>query len=170
MTIPLSTWDQAVPAIVAAINLQPAVVNPPPGYPTGGNILVQEGPPGTFQPDDIIIVDNNGIGQTANWHALVGGGGQGSLDEKYRIGVMIEVFRGGSDDTPADDPALIVRTRCKALADAVDVAVRTDPSLGGVVLSAYPAAHTFSACEWADGSVSGRVMSCQIEIECVAVI
>lgn len=153
MTITVSAWDAAAAAVLAAVLTQPAVTQ------AGANILVQEGMPGPDQPEDILIV-NTGVHQTAVPHWMVGSGGSGWLEETFRVGVRIEVYRGG-DDAPA------TRTRCKALADAVDVAVRTDPSLGGAVLWAYPASHTFSAADW-DSAGKGRLMSCEMEIECMA--
>ena len=147
-------WDSAITAIIAAVNTQPAVTQ------AGANILVQEGEPGPDQPEDIIIVGHGGIQQTTTKMTMVGSGGAHWLWETYRIGVQIEVFRGG------DDP-LTTRNRCKALADAVDTAVRTDPSLGGVVLTAFPSRHDFSSAEW-EANGHGRIVSCHMEIECEA--
>lgn len=169
MTIPVSTWDVAQAALIAAINLQPAVLATPDGF-TSPDILVCEGQP-TEDPvseKDVIIIgwqpqDGSGVLQTFVPSQLVGSGGPGWLREDYHIPVHVSVYRGG-DDVPG------VRTRCKALVEAIDTAVRTDPSLAGHVHQAYPSSHTFTGVAWAGSgnSVNGRVMTCNIVVTCLA--
>lgn len=169
MTIPVSTWDVAQATLIAAINLQPAVLATPDGF-TLPDILVCEGQPSEVPPSepDVIIIgwlpDGTGIVQTFTPMQQVGSGGHLWLTEDYRIPLYVSVFRGG-DDVPG------VRARCKALVDAIDIAVRTDPSLGGTELVAYPSSHVFSGVSWSGSgnSVNGRTMSCQIAVSCTAI-
>lgn len=169
MTIPVSTWDVAQAALIAAINLQPAVLATPDGF-ASPDILVCEGQPSEVPPSekDVIIIGwqpgGAGLVQTFTPAQQVGSGGHLWLTEDYHIPVYVSITRGG-DDVPG------VRTRCKALVEAVDTAVRNDPSLGQTVLMAYPSSHVFSGVSWSGSgnSVNGRTMSCQIAVSCTAI-
>jgi hypothetical protein len=96
---------------------------------TGQNLLVSLGKPGTYDPDDIVWVGN--VHRTTNPSHMVGSGGAGWLDESYQIQVTVEVYRGGDVEQTGFD-------RMCDLVDVVEAAIRTDPSVGGLVLWAYP--------------------------------
>ncbi|MFC0438758.1 hypothetical protein [Kutzneria buriramensis] len=96
---------------------------------TGTDLLVSLGKPGTYNPSDIVWVGN--AHRTTKPSHMVGSGGAGWLDESYQIQVTVEVFRGGDEE-------LVVWNRTCDLVDAVEAAVRTDPSIGGLVLWSYP--------------------------------
>lgn len=65
--------------------------------------------------------------------SLVGGGGAHFQFERYRLEVVIECDAWGPNDTPT-----VVENRAYALLANVETAVRADPSLGGLVVEAYP--------------------------------
>jgi hypothetical protein len=149
MSIPVSTVDAVRDYLVSSIT---AAIG-------DTSVLVCYDSPGVYQPDDIVSVGD--IVQTADIHAFVGSGGQHWLEEQYRIAVQISVFRGGDD-------ASGTWKRSKALSDIVDVLVRTDPTLGGLVQISWPSATKFEAT--VVGNHAGRSvtvtkeLSVQVEI------
>jgi hypothetical protein len=96
---------------------------------SGMDLLVSLGKPGTNEPNDIVWVGN--VHRTLTPDHLVGSGGAGWLSEAYQIQVTVEAFRGG-------DTELTVWNRMCDLVDAVEAAVRTDPTIGGLVLWSHP--------------------------------
>lgn len=118
-------------------------------------LLVCIDDPGTYQPDDIVSV--GGVTREIGVNSLVGGGGAGWLEERYRITVDVEVYRGG--DYPS-----VVFDRTSALVDVVIAVVRADPSLGGTVLVAKPVTSTYEG-SWQEEH-EGRLGSATVEIEC----
>lgn len=118
-------------------------------------LLVCLDEPGPNQPDDIVSV--GAINRDIGTNSLVGGGGAGWLEEKYRITVDIEVYRGG------DDPQRVCE-RTSALADGITYSVRTDPTMGGNVLIARPVTSTYDG-GWDDDHL-GRIGSATVVIEC----
>jgi hypothetical protein len=150
MATATSTVAAAISAVLAAINTQPAVGT----FPT----LVKKGAPGPNVPDDLVIVGER-VRQEYTPHHMRGDGGSGFLQERYRISVVVDCYRGGDDP----DQAL---TRCETLVNAVDDSVRDDPSLGGVVILAYPAQHSYTL-DW-EPDHKGWIARCEIEVECLA--
>src|SRR5258708_2638167 len=131
MTIPISTVDAVLDFLLSAITTQ---IN-------DTSVLVVEGPPGPYQPEDIVSVASD-ITLDSVPHAFVGSGGAHWIQESYRVSVIVSVHRAG-------DNMSLVWKRAKALSDAVDTAVRTDPTLGGAVQLSYPSRSIFSSY-WAD--------------------
>lgn len=93
-------------------------------------VLVQYGPPGPNQPDDIVAIGLD-IDQESVPYQMVGSGQAGWLDETYTVDITISVFRGGDDPRAAHE-------RAWTLKNAVDQVVRGDPTLGGAVLVSWP--------------------------------
>lgn len=155
MATATSTVVNAIAALIAAINTQSAVTSsttqqaPP---------LVKKGAPGPNQPDDLIIVGEL-VSQRYTPDVFRGDGGSGWLQEDYTISVVVNCYRGG--DNP--DDAL---TRCEVLVNAVDDAVRNDPSLAGAVLIAYPSAHDYSVT-W-EPDHKGWIAQCDMYVTCMA--
>ena len=147
--------NAAVTAIVAAVNTQIALIAPINGI----SILVCEGPPGTYEPDDMVVIAEH-IAHTAQPHQIIGTGSFGWLLEEFRVSVTVDVYRGGDD-------AATVRSRCLTLANAVDTAIRVDPSLAGSVFVAWPVEHRYESSF--DPDNKGRRMTCEIAILCRAV-
>ena len=133
MATATSTIAAARTALIAAINQQPAVTaNNQPYSP----VLVRVGPPGTYIPEDMIIVGEQ-VRQAYQVHEMRGDGGQGWLQEDYKMTVLVDSWRGGDDSS-------VAMLRCEALVNAVDDAIRNDPSLNSTVTVAWPSAHEYS--------------------------
>jgi hypothetical protein len=93
------------------------------------NALVCLDGPSVNEPDDIVSI--GAVHRQAVPAQLVGGGGAGWIDEHYTIEVAVEVYKGG-------DFAQVCFERCEDLIYQVESAVRTDPTMGGLVIQATP--------------------------------
>ncbi|MFB7905230.1 hypothetical protein ACFC1T_02210 [Kitasatospora sp. NPDC056076] len=122
-------------------------------------LLVCDGEPGPWQPDDIVYLGD--VHQTYSPHANSGSGGAQWLTEDYTVTVHIDIFRGG------DNPVAVF-ARARALADAVVAVVRADPSLGGAVDRARPASATH-ATGW-EADHKGRTAAIELHIDCLKVL
>lgn len=120
------------------------------------NLLVSMDLPPNDPPveQDVIVVGD--IEQSFDPWQMVGSGGQGWLYDKYTIQIMISVYRGG-------DEAQAVLTQAAALVYQVCQVVRTDPSLGGLVVQAYPASANYES-GWSEEGASGRVTDVEMKI------
>jgi hypothetical protein len=103
---------------------------------TDGAVLVVYSQPGVDHPNDIVAVGN--VRRTTKPVTFIGSGGDGWIEETYRVDVVVSVFRSGDDFQGTEWAAWDL------IAD-IEAAVRTDPSLGGVVIAAYPEASTLEA-------------------------
>jgi hypothetical protein len=88
-----------------------------------------DGPASGEQPNDIISIGR--AEQEYDVAGMVGSGGTGWLGELYHVEVTVTVFDGGNDPQTATE-------RCCALMGCVIDVVRTDPSLGALVIVARP--------------------------------
>lgn len=149
MTIPASTVPAAKAFLVTAIT---TAIN-------DTSVLVSYDEPGTYQTDDIVMVGR--VDRQVERHAFVGSGGAQWLYEIYTIEVVVRAYRGGDD-------AQTVFERACALADVVASAVRTDPTLGGVVLVANPSTAAIEP-DWDDNHL-GRIATATIGVLCEAQI
>jgi hypothetical protein len=127
-TIPVSTVPAAVAALTSQIQTQ---VNTDPAAST---ILVIAGQEGSDAPDDLIIVARN-IQRRVTERTFIGDLSAQSLEETYTIDVLCSSWSGDPDPVANMNRAWV-------LAGYVETAVRTDPSLGGIVLIARPAGTT----------------------------
>ncbi len=93
-------------------------------------VLVSYGEAGVYQPPDIVIIGR--ATRTASALAMVGDGGASSLEENYTIEVRCVSWRAG--DTTAE----AALERAWVMASAVETLVRSDMSLGGLVVEARP--------------------------------
>src|ERR1035438_7723069 len=127
MTIPASTVPAAIEAIKAATAAQM----------TDPSILLTVGDPGMDLPDNVIAIGE--VRRTVEPATFIGNGGLFWLEEKYDIDVVCSAWSGSDNRTTITDMAW-------TLVNYVETAVRTDPSLGGIVNVAYPVGtHTLSA-------------------------
>lgn len=127
-----STVDAVLDYLVAAITTAVQALGQVP-TPT-----IYDGPPadGPNMPDDMIVIGEQ-VDQTYTPHALVGNGGQYWLMESYTVSVVIDCYRG-------DNLWRLVRKQVTTLANAIDGAVRNDPSLGGTEnVRAWPEQHRY---------------------------
>lgn len=111
-------------------------------------LLVVYNEPGTDLPGDIVSIGSV-LNRVTEPSAYVGGGGQHWLTERYTVEVVVDVFRGG-------DRSQVAEERAWYLAGLVEQIVRTDPSLGGLVLEARPGAAE-SEGSWDEGHRGHRV-------------
>lgn len=131
-----------------------ATLTPDPDNKTA-QLLVCYDEPGPNQPDDIVSI--GGVVREIGINSLVGGGGAGWLEEKYRITIDIEVYRGGDNAKAAFD-------RASFLADQVISIFRSSVDAGGLVLICKPISSTCDV-EW-DEQHLGRLASGEVVIEC----
>lgn len=117
---PVSTIPAVKCYLVAAVKMRPEIESP---------TLVTYGEPGTYLPRDIICVLD--ATQAFTVAAMVGSGATHWLDETYSIDIVVDCFLGGDDPRKVEERALY-------LAGIVVDVVRTDPSLGGLVIQAKP--------------------------------
>ena len=137
---------------------------------------------GTFQLSYAIDVDNTNspddkvwLGGVANRvvsrFALVGNLGQYSLVEEYDLVVNFSSYRAGeSDDADATkDPAYVAEQRVWALIGAVETIQRTDPTMGGLLITSTPSQIPEVPVDW-DDSGNGRMATAELSIHCQAVL
>jgi hypothetical protein len=152
MATSTSTVDAALDALLTAFRAMSVVTS------LTTPIDVHEGPPDPSHTIDVIVVGDQ-IDQTYTPHVYRGDGGPGWLEEEFRVGVTVYVFRGADQGTQ-------LRKRCTTIVGAIDDSIRNDPTLGNVVLTAYPVSHRYTSAFNTDNN--GRIMRCEIEILCSA--
>ncbi|AUG78093.1 hypothetical protein CFP65_3293 [Kitasatospora sp. MMS16-BH015] len=153
--IPASSITAARAWILARLQ---AVLTPDPASPSS-ELLVCDGGPGPYQPDDIVSLGDTH--QTYAPESGVGSGGAGWLREDYQLHITVDVYRGG------DNPDATF-ARARTLADLVVAVVRSDPSLGGAVDRARPATAAHST-GW-DEAHSGRHVEIDLTVDCLKTI
>lgn len=161
--VPGTTVGQARLNILAAIQTQTASLSLPSGY----SLVVQLEPLGQNAPEQRILVGRARVQNVIE--SFVGSGGQHWIDERYTIEVTCFAFRGGEDQASTF-------TDCVALVNAVQTAVRNDPSLGlaqgsapagmGYVIQAYPARLEWTT-DWSENG-QGIVVECLVEVDVMA--
>lgn len=115
-----STITAVKAQLVALLTARPELASP---------VLVCYDEPGTNLPDDIVSVGD--AQRQVTVATMIGSGAAGWLDETIDLEIVVDVYRGGDDPQGAFE-------RAAALADIVADTVRSDPSLGGLVLRAVP--------------------------------
>lgn len=151
MPIPGSTS----PAVRAWLFSQLTATLMPDPNVTTARLLVCYDEPGPDQPDDIVSIGK--VHRTINVNSMVGGGGAGWLEERYTLEIEIDVYRGN------DDPQYVYQ-RASDLADAAIAVIRSDPTLGGNVLTSRPQSSAHDVT-WDDKHM-GRHGTATIEVEC----
>ena len=142
----------AVANLITAIGAQPQCVSLP-GFAFG---LVRGTPLNTQPIDDAIVIRRQT--RTITRLAMVGPVDNfGAFREDFIIPVEVFAYRGGDD-------AVTVETRAWSLVGAVETAVRSDPTLAGAVLAAFPEFNEMTS-DW-DPDSSGRRASTVLDIHC----
>jgi hypothetical protein len=144
-----STVPAALAGLMALVKAQVAT------DPLASKILVYYGEPGMDEPDDIILIGKN-VHRTVDPRVLLGGYGQGALQETYEIVCEASTWSG------SEDPLAAI-TRAYELAAYIESAVRTDPTLGTSVLEAHPAGSSDGDPEWTADPV-GRLCTLSVLI------
>jgi hypothetical protein len=121
MTIPVSTVPAVKAYLKTTLEARSEFLN---------TVLVEYGPATTFLADEMVMLgDTRGGFKVAR---MVGGGGQGWLDEEYVLDITVHLFRGDDDPQAAEN-------RLHTIAAVICDTVRLDPSLGNLVTQADPA-------------------------------
>jgi hypothetical protein len=128
--------------------------------PDADGLLVCQGEPGTYQPEDIVYIGD--VHQTYSPYSEVGTGGPFWLREDYQQSICVSVLRGGGDE------AAVVMNRACALTNLIVNYVRSDPSLNGLVDRARPAQVTYTP-QW-DHEHAGQRVDVEISIDIMNVL
>ena len=113
--------------------------------PLGATRLVQLGEPGVQLPADAISI--GAVRFSEQPQTFIGSGGTFWLNEKYTVTIEINSWQGDVDADSTSTQAIQVNNRAWQLFDYVADAVRSDPSLGGLVNDAYPSSVTSTGPE-----------------------
>lgn len=151
MTIPVST----APAVRDYLLTQLTAAIAPDPLDKSASLIVCMDDPGTYQPGDVVVIGD--VTNEFGTNSLVGSGGAGWLEERYRVTIDIEVWRG-TDDASA------VSRRAYLLAGVICNVVRADPGMGGLVLISRPATANYTGTVPEDHF--GRLGQLSLEIEC----
>lgn len=116
------------------------------------------GPPGQNQPGDVVSIGDVSDRQVVPW-MMVGDGETGAFRETYHVTVVIDCYHGDADPQTLE-------TRSLSLAAAVETFVRTDMTLGGLVLKAEPS-QSSSSLAWTD-NYGGLVSRIDVQIAVLA--
>ena len=148
-----SSAPTAVANLLSAITTQTNTLAPS-GYAFG----IVRGEPQSNLPLDEAIFVMEVRSRSLQRVQMVGGGGYGYLREDYIIPVEIRVMRGG-------DNVIDVEARAWQLVGAIETAIRSDLTLGGAVLEAWPESQDLTS-EWLSTPRVGRHVSSTINVHC----
>lgn len=108
-------------------------------------------------PTENIVVVHRILNRTTTHYRMMGTGGAGSFLESYSIEIAIDCYAGGdSGETRA------LETSAWSYASIVEAVVRSDPSLGGLVIQAWPSQSTDDP-EW-DQEHKGRLVHIALSV------
>jgi hypothetical protein len=122
--------------------------------PNPQDIVLWTGDPGMEAPP--VIVTITGVTRITPHFAMVGDGEALSLEEKYVVNVKVSCAMSGTAQATIS-PTLTARAW--QIQAYVEKAVRLDPSLGGIVLLAWPGKSNGGSPVW---SPNGKGMICEI--------
>ncbi len=152
--IPVSSVPAAVAYLASAIEEQAAADALP--------IQIIVGDSGMTPPNDAIQIGE--IHREVEPLAMVGGGGTNWLYEKYSVAILASSWTGSGADDGGNAQQLALTARAWELVAYIETAVRLDPSLGGLDLSAFPTVSSSPGPEWTinqEGETTG--MKCEVE-------
>lgn len=150
-----------VPAVIAYLKTEIAAQIATDATP--GDIYLCVGDPGTPDPNGIIQIVSQ-VSRNVEPFAAVHDGGQNAFYEKYAIIVKVDVVARGDTE---EDIALPLVQRAWALVNYVEMAVRQDLSLGGLVVEGRPGQTTGGQAVWSedlDGAMECAI-SYRIQVE-----
>ena len=157
MTIPVSTVPAALTALTVLVQTAAASDVPPAGQDA---ILVTQGDVRNMDlPPDIIVVGQS-VRRTIRQAEFIGSYAAQALEERYTISSLVSATSG------SDDPVAITN-RAYALAAYIETAVRTDPTLGGTVLDAYPSGSDGGKPTWSEGEAQLRICELTVDTDVV---
>jgi hypothetical protein len=150
MSIPVSVVPQAIAALLSAVNTQVAT------DANASTIDVVQGAPGPDLPGDIIAIATE-VRRSARIETFIGGGGTDWLNEDPEIICLVSCWNGDPDPTG-------VQARAYTLLGYIETAIRTDPSLGGLVDFAFPAETNDTGAQWTE-SPAGRLVEITVTVK-----
>ena len=160
MTIPATSVSAAVAFLFAGLT---STITAETGHDLwieyGEPLADNEGEPVEVEPDDQIFLVE--VSNRPAPFALVGSLGAGAMQETFGIKLMVRCQREDADATAAFD-------RCVALVNAIASVARTDPTLGGAVLTARPDAVIYPSPASANNGTR-RICQTDVTINCFAV-
>jgi hypothetical protein len=110
-----------------------------------------------YDPFDSVVIGDAHT-RTAKREQMVGTGGAGWLFESYSVDLQIVSWQGGNNFQPVTD-------RAWRLLGLVEGFLRSDPSCGGLVIEAYPAASKSSAGYMDNGKGISCVIDLTVDVE-----
>lgn len=155
MAIPVSTVPAVKNYLVTNLTAGPNSLAAVTGYGLG----VFYDRPNRYLPEDIVVVGD--VHRQVSVLAMVGGGGQDWLEEVYQVDITTSIFRAG-------DYAQTCYERAWTLTSGVESLIRSDPSLGGLVVEARPGVST-DATEWVPES-KGRLCEVVLQVHVTATL
>jgi hypothetical protein len=114
-------------------------------------ILVKLGDPGVNVPNDVVIIGE--VRRTVDQLAYVGSGAQFFLQEQYDITISTTSWSGTGDSDDTNTVSVVLSNRAWQLVAYLETAIRTDPSLGGLVLVAFPRESASAGPVWTTNPV-----------------
>lgn len=161
-TPPVSTASAVIAYLVAAIPASYA------SDPNANAILLTLADPGDGPNLPPEIINIGAVRRTLKVETFIGGGGVDWLDESYTIDCIVSAFTGSSDTDGATTIQLQQVQRVWQLLGYIEVAIRDDPSLGGLVNIAYPKSSMQDQPQWTERPDGLLVeISFQIYCECL---
>lgn len=124
---------------------------------TDPSVLLVWTQPVIDHPGDIVALGD--VERTAKPIVMIGSGGAGWIEEEFHITTIVSVFRAGDDFEGTEWHAW-------DLLDAIENAVRIDPSLAGTVIVAEPTDSHMKVAWTADHK--GILAEGEIVVRCVA--
>lgn len=122
------------------------------------NMVIKLGEAGVDWPNEGVILIG-AVRRTLVPRTVIGSGAQFWLGEVFDITVTASTWIASGD---ADDNSVVstqVSDRAWLLQSYVETAVRSDPSLGGLDLQAYPASTTSPGPTWSNGGFQCAIES-----------
>lgn len=151
-SVPVSTVPAVLFALVNGLTANLTQVDPE----TALGVAYME-LPAKYDPRDSVVIGDAHT-RTTKREQMVGSGGAGWLYETYSIDIQIVSWQGGNNFQP-------VVERSWRLLSLTEAFVRSDPSLGGLVIEAYPSSSKSSAGYMDNGKGISSVIDLTIDVE-----
>lgn len=157
MTVPMSSVPvSTAPKVVAFLTTGLTANVTPYDTNTALGVAYIEQPSG-YDPFDQVTIGDVG-NRTTKRTRIVGNGGRGWLDENYTLDIEIVSWQGGQN-------LQLVVERAWRLLGQVEAFIRSDPSLGGLVIVAYPSASKSTAGFMDDSKGVSCVIDVTVEVD-----
>lgn len=117
-------------------------------------------------PDDQVWFEDT-TGRQVKQFAFVGNLGKGALYEEYDLNLLVTCYRAGAEgaDDVTLEPAALAETRAWQLASAIEQIQRTDPTMGGALVTSRPNTIPNVNVDW-DEARNGRTCTIPVSFHC----